>query len=128
MITESEFKDICRKALDEFRQREPYKNGHMAKDATKLEFPEPFTAKLYIDPEVAPYSVYTVIDWADTSPTIKKAPRKPELLGKSSFLWTDGDKPHGQPKKNPNQGWIDRAVAFIAKYIAAEMKGTLSDD
>jgi hypothetical protein len=104
-----------------FRDFEPNKSGNMARNATKLtevlEDGDGFIAAIYIDTMIAPYSIYTVIPWLDTSKTIINAPRAPHLLGKSSFLWNDGDKPHGTPKKNPNEGWIDFAVKQLADII-----------
>lgn len=29
--------------------------------------------------------------------------------------------------RNPNQGWFERAVVFVAEYIAKELGGTISD-
>lgn len=127
-LTEEEFQKICREALEEFREMEPNvmkkSSGHMRNNATKLEF-DGFTAKLWIDPGEAPYSVYTVINWGETSPVIINAPKRPELKGKSSFLWRHGNTPEREPKKNPNEGWIDGAVRAIAESIAAKLKGRL---
>lgn len=121
-MTREQFEELVSYALMRFRDFEPNKSGNMARNATKAtEVTElsdgGLEAAIYIDPAVAPYSIYTVIPWIDTSRTIINAPRAPHLLGKSSFLWNDGDKPHGTPKKNPNEGWIDFAVKQLADII-----------
>ena len=105
---------------------EPEKSGNMKKNATLMHFEEHedgYEAVIRINPDIAPYSVYTVIPWSETSSTIKNAPRRPSLLGKSSFLWNNGGSLEEQPKKNPNEGWIDAAVELLTEYIAARVKG-----
>lgn len=126
-----DFEKICEYALAEFREQEPNATGNMARNATKLKYdyasPKDgiYSAHIFIDPSVAPYSIYTVIDWRDTSPIIINAPRAPHLKGKSSFLWNKGDTPEASPKKNPNQGWIDGAVKHLANYIARIIGGVV---
>ena len=122
-ISKADFERLVSRALSIFRGKEPYKSGNMKHNATKLEMIGEYKAKIYIDPSVAPYYKYTEFTWAETSPIIINAPRRPELLGKSSFLWNDGDKPYGTPKKNPNQGWTKVAMHELAKQIAQELGG-----
>ena len=132
-MTQLDFEKLCEYALSEFRDSEPNDTGNMARNATKLEhvyaYPDrgEYASYIYIDTNVAPYSIYTVIDWADTSPIIINTPRAPWLKGKSSFLWNKGDKPERTPKKNPNQGWIDGAVKHLANYIAYLTGGTVTE-
>lgn len=123
-LRKRDFENLAADEFNTFRASEPNHSGNMANNATKLEY-DGNTAIIRIDADIAPYSVYTVISWADTSPIIKRAPKRPELLGKSSFLWNNGDKPFGTPKKNPNEGWIDRAVFAMALSIANKLKGKM---
>lgn len=123
-MTRRDFENLVAAEFNAFRGEEPNASGNMSKDATKLEF-DGNTAIIRIDPEIAPYSVYTVINWGETSPIIVNAPKRPELLNKSSFLWNDGDTPYGTPKKNPNEGWIGRSVEAMVKRIAAKLRGRI---
>lgn len=132
-MTQLDFEKICEYALAEFRDSEPNKRGNMAGKATKLEhvyaYPErgEYASYIYIDTNIAPYSIYTVIDWRDTSRVIINTPRAPWLKDKSSFLWNKGDTPEASPKRNPNQGWIDGAVKHLADYIGYLTDGKVEE-
>lgn len=126
-ITKADFERLVSRALSIFRGKEPRRSGNMKHNATKLEMIGEYKAKIYIDPSVAPYYKYTEFPWSETSPVIVNTPRRPELLGKSSFLWNDGDKPYGTPKKNPNQGWTKSAMYNTAKQIAQELGGRITE-
>lgn len=128
-MTLQEFQQICVDALREFKDMEPDKSGNMKKNATQMRFEDNedgYEAIIRINPSIAPYSVYTVIPWSETSPVIVNAPRRPSLKGKSSFLWNKGGTPEQSPKKNPNEGWIDAAVELLAEYINNRVKGELT--
>lgn len=121
-ITKADFERLVSRALSIFRGKEPRRSGKMA-EQTKSDITGEFEAKIFIDPEEVPYYKYTEFPWSETSPVIVNTPNRPELLGKSSFLWNDGDKPYGTPKKNPNQGWTKVAMHELAKQIAQELGG-----
>ena len=126
-LTATMFERLILGALGMFKKHEPKDTGNMADTATQSESIAPFEAKIFIDPVKAPYYKYTEFTWAETSPIIVNAPKRPSLLGKSSFLWNDGDKPHGTPKQNPNQGWTKGAMRAVAEYIAAEVGGEITE-
>lgn len=125
-FTKASFERLVSGALAHFRGLEPRDSNNMADTATKLDIVGDFEAKIYIDQSVAPYWKYTEFTWAETSPVIVNAPNNPALLGRSSFLWNNGDTPEGTPKKNPNQGWTIPAMKATAEYIAAQIGGTIT--
>lgn len=128
----AEFEKICRYALAEFRECEPAKSKNMRDTATKGELTyadesrEEYEFQIKIDGNIAPYGIYTVIPWGDTSPVIINAPKKPSLKGKSSFLWNRGNTPERTPKQNPNEGWIYGAVQHLSDYIAYLIDGKVN--
>ena len=105
-----------------FRQVAPRATGNMADIATKGIRESKFEYRITIDPDIAPYSVYTQIPWYETSNYIINSTKHPDWnWKKASFLW---DKDATLPKKNPNEGWIDRAVLRIVKRISKRFNGT----
>lgn len=109
-MTNAQFQALCRNAFNEFVKLVPnpetrYKiggsTGNMALNATKIEFPSPDVCLIYVDKNIAPYLPYTDLPWL--------APR-----------W------HG--KKNPNEGWFDRAAMYILSYVAKQVNGEISND
>ena len=125
-LTVAMFERLIIGALDTFKKKEPKHTGNMADTATKTDIGT-FEAKIFIDPEDAPYYKYTEFPWAETSPVIVNAPNRPSLLGKSSFLWNDGDKPYGTPKQNPNEGWTKPGMKAVAEYVAARVGGEIKE-
>ena len=104
-MNEAEFRALCLDAFREFRELVPNPDtrylpggstGNMAFNAAKIEFPSPDVCLIYVDEKIAPYLPYTNEPWV--------SPR-----------W------HG--KKNPNEGWLGRAVEFVTNYVAKKMKG-----
>lgn len=116
--------DISHEALRIFKKYVPKDTQNMARNATKLRGTGRYRCEIFIDENVAPYSIYTVIPWADTSPVIVRA-KNPAWIGRSSFLWNRGDSEDGTPKKNPNEGWIEGAVAALAQELADRLGGKL---
>lgn len=53
------------------------------------------TYRIYIDETVAPYVFYTQEPWED------------------------------RPGKNPNEGWVEKAVDYLAHYINSRIKGEI---
>ena len=125
-ITQAAFERAIADALLAFRGAEPAASHNMEENATKKKITGNFEGKIYIDQAVAPYWKYTEFTWAETSPVIVNAPRNPSLLGKSSVLWDNGDKPDGKPKKNPNEGWTEGAMRVAAERIAASLGGKIT--
>ena len=119
-MNENDFLELCRKALNWFGTFVPEDTGNMWRNAVKLEARGPFAHDIVIDEKIAPYSVYTVIPWSETSPVIVNSDN-PELIGKVSPLWYDRD----TPKKNPNEGWIEKAVEAVAGWIAKDLNAAL---
>lgn len=110
--------EIANSALEQFRELEPKDTGNMAYTATVLE-KHGESYEIIIQPEKAPYAYYTVCPWRETSPLIWRSEKHPEWNGKKvSFLYKDIN----TPKKNPNEGWIDRAVLEVATSIAKKTK------
>ena len=104
-MTDEEFRAVCLEAFDEFVKLVPnpatrYKKGgstgNMALNAAKIDFPAPDTCRIYVDEKIAPYVPYTNEPWV-------------------SERW------HG--KKNPNEGWFERAAQFMTNYIAKKLEG-----
>lgn len=125
-MTKSEYDAALTEALKRLRTLSPKNTGNMASNATKLEFEDALDARIYIDPDIAPYSVYTEIPWYETSPVVLFSKKKEWIGNKTSQLY-DENKMSGivirTPKKNPNEGWFDRAVGSIADFIAAKIGG-----
>lgn len=120
-MTQTEFEDICREAFDIFKEYCPVDTGNMKYNASVLKI-EQFEGEIRIRAEIAPYSVYTNIDWGLTSPYWMNSTKYPMLNGvRLSSLYNSPL----IPKNNPNEGWIDKAVKAIAERIAARLKGTL---
>ena len=69
--------------------------GNMALNATKLEYPNDTTARIFIDDKIAPYVHFTVEPW-------------------NNF--------HG--RKNPNENWFETATDSRAGILANRLNGT----
>lgn len=97
-LSNQDFRILCERAVKELRGLAPYDTGNLALNAIKIEFPSQDVCRIYVDERIAPYMKFTTFPWI--------APK-----------W------HG--KKNPNEGWWEKAGLFIASYIAAEVGGKL---
>lgn len=110
-----QFRSMCQKLFAEFRDKfvpnpktryEPYVNaygnkvkgstGNLAFTASQIGFPSEDVCEIYIDEKIAPYMPYTNEPWVS---------------------------PYWQGKKNPNQGWFDRAAATLANMAAIQLNG-----
>jgi hypothetical protein len=109
-MDDSEFISLCYDAFNEFVKLVPnpktrYKKGgstgNMALNAAKIEFPRPDKCVISIDPKIAPYMPYTNEAWV-------------------AERW------HG--KKNPNEGWFQRAAEYIASYVSERLQGEVEHD
>lgn len=73
----------------------PFDTGNLSRDAIRWEMiGNEF--KIYVDEAIAPYMPYTNEEWL-------------------SPIW--------QGKKNPNEGWFERAAQIILKYIIQKTQG-----
>ena len=109
-MNDSEFRALCVDAFNEFVKLVPnpktrYKKGgstgNMALNAAKVEFPSPDKCVIYIDEKIAPYLPFTNEAWV-------------------AERW------HG--KKNPNEGWFERAADYIASYVSEKLQGEAKND
>jgi hypothetical protein len=98
-VSFSKFKKACTRAKKIVKfYIAPYRTGNLANNALKIEFPSKNVCYIYVDESVAPYMPYTTKPWI--------SPR-----------W------HG--KKNPNEGWWQRAGESVADAIADKVGGEL---
>lgn len=98
-MTDSDFANLCERALQELRARAPKRTGNLANNGVRLVFVSKKEALLYVDEAVAPYMPYTNEPWLS---------------------------PYWNGKKNPNEGWFDRAAEGIAEMISSLAKGDLT--
>jgi len=106
-MTNAKFQTLCKQAFNRFVKLVPNSKtrgepggstGNMAFNASKIEFPAPDTCIIYVDPDIAPYLPYTNEPWV-------------------AARW------HG--KKNPNEGWFQKAAENIVNYVLKRTKGEL---
>lgn len=75
-----------------------HSTGNMRYNASKIRRVDQNTTEMLIDANIAPYVVYTNEPWIS---------------------------PKWNGKKNPNQGWFERATEAVAIELAAMLGGTL---
>ena len=103
-MTKERFTLVCMQAVEALKSRAPVDTGNLKYNAIKYEWIDEDTFRIYVDgaPElknsIAPYMPYTNEPWV-------------------SPKW------HG--KKNPNEGWWQEAVEYVASVIAQEINGEL---
>lgn len=97
-MTKTQFISVCLEAVTILRMRSPIDTGNLRYNAIKYEWIDENTFKIYIDEKIAPYVFYTNEPWLS---------------------------PKWKGKKNPNEYWIEKAVDFIANYVALRLKGEL---
>lgn len=97
-MTKNEWESLFRDAMQSLRDKTfvPYDTGNLKFNAIKGMWVSAQTFRIYIDEEVAPYVFYTQEPWIN------------------------------RPGINPNQGWVEKAVDYIANYIAHRLGGTTS--
>ena len=109
-MSDAQFRKLCLAAFNEFVALVPNpktrylpggSTGNMALNAAQIRFPSPDVCEIYIDDEIAPYLPYTIEPWLS---------------------------PRWKGKKNPNEGWFERAAAYIAQYVAKNVKGEIKHD
>lgn len=99
MISEAEQAQVMYLTLAYLRNLVPKRTGNMRYNATKVENLGGGKWRLYVDEEIAPYVPYTNEPWIS---------------------------PKWNGKKNPNQGWFERATDLVARYISTLLRGTLN--
>lgn len=97
-MTDEEFKQVCLEAVEDIRGYAPYDTGNLRYNAIRVEFPSPQECRIYVDESIAPYMPFTNEPWVS---------------------------PKWNGKKNPNEGWWQDAVDYIAETIAEKLKGTV---
>ena len=80
------------------REIAPKDTGNLAYNAVLVRYEDSNTVKLYVNEVIAPYMPYTNEPWIS---------------------------PRWGGKKNPNEGWFDRAAEALAQRIATMCGGTL---
>lgn len=100
-MNRTEFARACYTAVEELRRLCPKDTGNLAFNAIRYKWIDADTFQIYIEESIAPYMPYTNEPWI-------------------SSYW--------RGKKNPNEGWFDRATEFIVNFIARKFKGEVSHD
>lgn len=97
-MTDADFKATCESAFESLRELAPYDTGNLSRNAIKLEFVSAKEALIYVSKAIAPYMPYTNEPWLS---------------------------PYWNGKKNPNEGWFDRAAEIIAGNIKEQVGGEI---
>ncbi len=97
-MTDADFAAVCELAFETLRDLAPYDTGNLSRNAIKLEFTDAKHARIYVSEEIAPYMPYTNEPWL-------------------AERWNG--------KKNPNEGWFDRAARAAILYVQQKLGGTL---
>ena len=95
-MTDSDFANMCMEGERELRSLAPKDTGNLAYNGVRLVFISKKEAILYVDESIAPYMPYTNEPWLSTR-------------------WNG--------KRNPNEGWFDRAADSIAQMLSDLVKG-----
>lgn len=100
-MTYDDFVVACGLALEELKDFAPKDTGNLAFNAIKIDFEvngDEWKCILSVDETIAHYIPYTNEPW-------------------TSLKWNG--------KKNPNEGWWQWAVEFVARRIAEQLGGSL---
>lgn len=89
---------LMRGKVELMRMLAPYDTGNLSQNAIKLEHLSKNEWTIKVNEQVAPYMPYTNEEWIS---------------------------PKWKGKKNPNEGWWDKAVDSIMNQLRAELGGTL---
>lgn len=95
-VSNAQFKRICQRAVTELRGLAPYDTGNLAMNAIKMEMESPNVCLIYVDESIAPYMPFTNEPWVS---------------------------PKWNGKKNPNEGWWQKAGDLVVEYIARQVEG-----
>jgi hypothetical protein len=97
-MTDTEFQTFLNRFVKNFKPLTPIDTGNLRNNSVKLIFTSPTRAAVYVDTKVAPYMPFTDLPWI-------------------SSRWGG--------KKNPNEGWFERAVEQALNKTAKSMKGRI---
>lgn len=97
-MTKNQWEKVFVEVIKELRQQTfvPYDTGNLKFNAIKGIWVDEHTFRIYIDESVAPYVFFTNEKWVK------------------------------RPSSNPNEGWVDKMVRFIAYRIAQKTKGKIT--
>lgn len=98
VLTRAKFKRACESACKKLRELAPNRTGNLAYNAITIEFPSPDECLIYVDESIAPYMPYTNEAWLS---------------------------PKWNGKKNPNEGWFQKAAQIIFEELASKLGGEL---
>lgn len=97
-MTGEDFMAACERAVETIRKLSPKDTGNLAWNAIRMERVDSNTVRIYVSEAIAPYMSFTNEPWI-------------------SKRWGG--------KKNPNEGWFDKAAEAIAQELAGILKGEL---
>lgn len=98
MITTDFFYEFCLDFYAIFREKSPYATGNLRVNAIKFRPINNSKVQIYIDDVIAPYVYYTNEPWED---------------------------PRWKGTKNPNEGWIEKAIEETLAELASVYKGVV---
>lgn len=84
--------------INAYGNRQRGSTGNMAYNASRIEFANEKSCRIYMDEKIAPYVPYTIEAWIS---------------------------PRWKGKKNPNEGWFEQATESIATALTRKFKGVL---
>lgn len=101
-MTYEQFVKVCNEAVLFIRKRAPIDTGNLRYNAIQFRYVSPTQIEIFVSGDgtsgIAPYMPFTNEPWI--------APR-----------WND--------KKNPNEGWWQKAIEDLVAYLAANLKGVV---
>lgn len=97
-MTKIEFEILCKEALRIIKERCPYDTGNLSINAIRYEWKSENTYVIYVDKNIGYYMPYTNEKWI--------APK-----------WKGAN--------NPNEGWWQKAVEEVMKFIESRTRGEL---
>lgn len=95
-MTKRQFRKYVNTFADLFRRLAPRDTGNLAFNSIKVIFTSDSRAVVYVDEKIAPYMPFTDRPWLS---------------------------PKWKGKKNPNEGWFERAVEEALRGTNSQMKG-----
>lgn len=95
-LSDRNFRRACENAVKELRSFAPYDTGNLALNAIRMEMESPTVCLIYVDESIAPYMPFTTRPWIS---------------------------PRWNGRKNPNEGWWQRAGEHVVKIVAENVKG-----
>ena len=97
-MTNRQFTLFINRLVEAIRSVSPIDTGTLRNDAIRFEFLDENTCRIYVDEAIAPYMPYTTEPWLS---------------------------PRWHEKKNPNEGWWDRAYEYVATLVMRKLKNSI---